>query len=259
MAGANVRSERTGNAVLITVERPEALNALDQSTIAELTAAVAEASRSDAPAIVLTGKGERAFVAGADISEMAGMDVLQARDHARKGHALTNGIASSPKVTIAAINGYALGGGLELALACDLRLACPEAQLGLPEVTLAVIPGFGGTQRLPRIIGEARAKWMILTGERVKAEQALAWGLVHAVVPREKLVEEAIRLSDGIAANGPAAVRLAKESVSRGVGMPLPDALALERELFAACFATRDQKEGMNAFLQKRKPEYEGN
>ena len=258
MPGPLVRVDTVRSAQIVTIDRPEALNALNHVVILDLVAALERANRAPGSAIVLTGAGEKAFCAGADIAEMATMDPSAAAEHARLGHGLADAIAASPKVTIAAVNGYALGGGCEMALACDLRVASENAQFGLPEVGLAVIPGFGGTQRLPRIVGEPRAKQMILTGERIKADTALSWGLVNAVVPREKLLEEALRIADAISVHGPRAVALARESITRGMSMTLAEGLAFEQKAFALCFATRDQKEGMKAFLEKRKPSYEG-
>lgn len=260
MTFQNVRLERRGSAHVLTIDRPKALNSLDHATLAELAAAVREAdAAAGTGAIVVTGAGEKAFVAGADISEMASMGPLAAREHALRGQAALATLADATKPTIAAINGYALGGGLELALACDLRIASENAVLGLPETGLAVIPGFGGTQRLPRVVGAARAAQLVLTGERIPAAKALEWGLVSAVLPREKLLDEALRLSDAISANGPYAVRLAKRVIREGMDMPLSQALSHEASAFGLCFGTRDQKEGMTAFLEKRKPGYEGN
>ena len=259
MQFANLRVEQRGPAALVTVDRPKVLNALDTATLEELTQAVRELSaRAEVRGIVLTGAGEKAFVAGADIAAMTAMAPLEAQAHSERGHAVLLALLESPKVTVAAINGYALGGGLELALACDLRLASEDAVLGLPEVSLGVIPGFGGTQRLARLIGEARAKELVLTGDRVKAEQALAWGLVNRVLPKAQLVDEAVALVERIAKHGPLAVRTAKDVLTRGLDLPLPGALALEARAFGTLFATRDQREGMRAFLEKRPARFEG-
>jgi enoyl-CoA hydratase len=259
MAYDHVRVEQRGAAGIVTVHRPEALNTLTQATMAELERAVrALGGEKGLAAIVLTGAGEKAFIAGADIRQMLDMPPMEAKRHSEKGHALLLAILRSPKVTIAAINGYALGGGLELAMACDLRLAAEQAQLGLPEVGLGVIPGFGGTQRLARLVGEGRAKEMVLTGDRVTAQRAQEMGLVNRVVPRERLMDEALALAERVAKNGSLAVRIAKDTLQRGLDMPLPAALALEAAAFGTCFATHDQKEGMRAFVEKRPPRFEG-
>lgn len=259
MSFQNVRIERDGAIAVLTVDRPKALNAMDQATLRELRAA-AEALDAEPGigVIVVTGAGEKAFVAGADIGEMLSMAPAQAEAHARHGQSVVGAFERARKPVIAAINGYALGGGLELALACDIRIASENAQMGLPEVSLAVIPGFGGTQRLARIVGEGRAKELVMTGRRVKAEEALAMGLVNKVVPQAQLIEAAKQVARDILANGPVAVRLAKEVVHRGLSTTLDDGLLLEEKAFGLVFATRDQKEGMRAFLEKRKPTWKG-
>lgn len=259
MAYANLRIEQRGAAGLVTIDRPKVLNALDMATIEELQRAVAElGAQRELAGIVLAGAGEKAFAAGAEIGHMATMQPLEAQRHSERGHALLLAILDCPKVTVAAIHGYALGGGLELALACDLRVASEDAQLGLPEVGLGVIPGFGGTQRLPRLVGEARAKELILTGERIPAARALEMGLVNRVVPRARLLEEALGLVERVGKNGPLAVRIAKDAMDRGLDLPLRAGLALEARAFATTFATHDQKEGMRAFAEKRAPRFEG-
>ncbi|HEV8360469.1 MAG TPA: enoyl-CoA hydratase-related protein [Candidatus Thermoplasmatota archaeon] len=259
MAISNVRVEERGPAGIVTVDRPKALNALDAATLQELRAAVADlGAKRGLAGIVVQGGGEKAFVAGGDIGAMATMAPLEAQRYSEEGHALLQQMLACPKVTVAAIQGYALGGGLELALMCDLRVASEEAQLGLPEVSLGVIPGFGGTQRLPRIIGEARAKELILTGERVPAARALELGLVNRVVPRAQLLDAALDYVERVAKHGPLAVRIAKDAVQRGLDLPLGAGLALEARAFATTFATRDQREGMQAFLERRPPTYEG-
>jgi enoyl-CoA hydratase len=258
MAYANLRVEHRGPAALVTIDRPKVLNALDAATLEELTHAVrALGAQGGVHGIVLAGAGEKAFVAGADIAAMATMAPLEAMAHSERGHALLLALLDCPKVTIAAVHGYALGGGLELALACDLRLGTEDCTLGLPEVGLGVIPGFGGTQRLARLVGEARAKELVLTGDRIKGPQALQWGLLNKVVPRERLLEEAVAIVERVARNGPLAVRTAKDVLQRGLDLPLP-ALALEARAFGTIFATHDQREGMKAFLEKRPPRYEG-
>jgi enoyl-CoA hydratase len=256
---ANVRVEQRGPAGIVTVDRPKALNALDAATLGELRGAVRELSAKQGIAgIVLQGAGEKAFVAGGDISAMATMAPMEAQRYSEEGHALLLQLRDAPQVTVAAVQGYALGGGLELALMCDLRVASEDAVLGLPEVSLGVIPGFGGTQRLPRIVGEARALELLLTGDRVPAQRALELGLVNKVVPRAQLLEAALEFVARVAKNGPLAVRVAKDTARRGLDMPLAAGLALEARAFATTFATRDQREGMAAFLERRPPSYEG-
>jgi enoyl-CoA hydratase len=254
-----ILEERRGKAALLTIDRPQALNALDRPTMAELQARMEQLAQDrDVLCVVLTGAGEKAFVAGADIRAMLDLQPLDAQRHSEAGHALLKSVLRSPHVTIAAVNGYALGGGLELAMACDLRIASENAQLGLPEVGLGVIPGFGGTQRLARLVGEARALELMLTADRIPAQRALELGLVNRVVPREQLLKEAFALAERIAQNGPVAVRLAKHSLQRGLDMPLDAGLAFEAACFGACFSTHDQKEGMRAFVEKRPPRYQG-
>ncbi|HET6403356.1 MAG TPA: enoyl-CoA hydratase-related protein [Candidatus Thermoplasmatota archaeon] len=255
----NVLVERDGSIAVLTVNRPKALNAMNHATLQDLQRAV-EALDADpgVAVIIVTGSGEKAFVAGADISEMANFGPTQAEEHARRGQAAVAAFERARKPVIAAINGYALGGGLELALACDIRIASENAQVGLPEVSLAVIPGFGGTQRLARIVGEGRAKELVFTGRRVKAEEALAIGLVNKVVPQAQLLETAKQMARDIMANGPVAVRLAKEVIHDGLATDLQTGLVLEQKAFGLAFATHDQKEGMKAFLEKRKPSWKG-
>lgn len=258
MAYANLRVEHRGPAAVVTIDRPKVLNALDPPTIEELTHAARDlAAQPEVHGIVLSGAGEKAFVAGAEIGAMATMAPLEAQRHSERGHALLLALLDNPKVTVAAIQGYTLGGGMELALACDLRLASEDAQLGLPEVGLGVIPGFGGTQRLPRLVGEARAKELVLTGERLPAAKALEWGLVNRIVPKAELVPQAVALVERIAKNGPLAVRAAKDVLQRGLDLPLHGGLALEARAFGTLFATHDQREGMKAFLEKRPARFE--
>ncbi|MBI4394230.1 MAG: enoyl-CoA hydratase/isomerase family protein [Euryarchaeota archaeon] len=248
-----------GAASVIMINRPEALNALNTKTIDELTQAFRAAEgRAGTRAVIFTGAGTKSFVAGGDIAEMKAMTPIDAREYSSRGQALVVAMLSSAKPTIAAINGYALGGGLELALACDIRIASSNAVLGLPETTLATIPGFGGTQRLPRIIGEAKAKELIFTGDRLKATEALGHGLLNAVVEPEELIPSCLRLVEKIAATGPVAVAFAKKAIQTGQSLGLEAGLGVERELFGLTFATDDQKEGMGAFLAKRKPAYRG-
>ena len=241
----------------MTLKRPEALNALSQSLLEEL-AEIPELVQQDPEvrAVIFTGEG-KAFAAGADLKEIAAIkDPFMGREYALFGQRVFAEIAALPVPTIAAINGYALGGGLELALACDLRVAAKTAKLGLPEVGLGLIPGFGGTQRLPRLIGRGRALDLIFTGRHVDAEEALFLGLVNRVA--EDALEEAKKLAQKILKNAPIALALAKESVVRGEGLDLAEALEIEADLFGYAAATEDMKEGVRAFLEKRPPSFKG-
>jgi enoyl-CoA hydratase len=256
MAYQNILVERGPAISLITVNRPKSLNALNSQTLRELTLAVRECA--DTRVLILTGAGDRAFVAGADISEMAPMGPWQAREFSELGHVLTALIEDIPAATIAAVNGYALGGGLELAVACDMIFASENARLGLPEVSLGVTPGFGGTQRLVRLVGKLRAKEMIFTGDLVDAKRAQEMGLVNAVIPREKLLDHCRSIGQKIAEKGPLAVARAKRLVERGYDMPLRAANRQEAESFALLFDTEDRREGMRAFLEKRPARFTG-
>ena len=241
---------------LVTVNRPKARNALNRDLVEALAAAFGELGADpDVAGIVLTGAGDRAFVAGADISQLKDLDPEAAFRFARRGQEVMRTIEGTGKPVIAAVGGYALGGGLELALACHLRVAGPKAKLGLPEVKLGVIPGYGGTQRLPRLIGRGRALRMILTGEPVGSEEALAAGLVDAV--HEDAVEGAAALLDQVLANGPLAVRNALLAVDAGLS-GLEDGLLTEASLFASLAGTEDMREGTGAFLEKRPARFRG-
>lgn len=237
----------------VTVNRPAALNALTRETLAELKGVVDEIVRNpEVRVAILTGAGNKAFVAGADIAQMRHMVAAEACNLALEAHRIYAAIEQSPKPFIAAVNGYALGGGCELAMACDIRIAADTAKFGQPEVNLGIIPGFGGTQRLPRLVGKGRALEMILTGEMIDAHEAVRIGLVNRVVVPENLLAEAQRLAGKIAAKGLVALRLCKEAVGKGLDMELPKACAYEAELFGYAFTTADQREGMSAFLEKR-------
>lgn len=243
----------------LTVNRPAARNALDRATLAELKAAFeALATRSDVGVVLLTGSGDKAFVAGADIAAMRSLSPVEAREFARLGQDVLALVESLPQPVIAVVNGVALGGGCELALACDLVVAAEEARFGLPEVSLGVIPGFGGTQRLPRLAGRNLAKELILTGEPISAHRAGEIGLVNRVVPRTQLLETARQLAATILSRSPVALGLAKSAVNRGLDLDLTSAIAFEADAFSAAFASADQKEGMTAFLEKRKPSFQG-
>lgn len=252
----NILVDRDGPLATITVNRPKSLNALNGRTLRELTQALRECA--DSRCIILTGAGEKAFVAGADISEMAPMGPWQAREFSELGHVLTALIEDLPCAAIAAVNGYALGGGLELAVACDMIYASENARLGLPEVSLGVTPGFGGTQRLVRLVGKLRAKEMIFTGEMIDARRAFEIGLVNAVVPREKLLDHCKQVAEKVATRGPLAVARAKRLVERGYDIPLRAANRQEAESFALLFDTEDRREGMRAFVEKRPAKFTG-
>lgn len=255
----NIKLEYRGHVALITMNRPKVLNALNSATLEELSQALAEAAtHTELRALVITGAGEKAFIAGADISQMREMTPLQAEQFAARGQAVLDAIERFPTPVIAAVNGFALGGGTELAIACDLILCSPNACFGQPEVALGVIPGFGGTQRLSRLVGPMRAREIIFTGRRIQAREAVEIGLALRVVEGEDVVTAAMGLATIIASQGPVAVRLAKRSINENFNSAMPVALAAERTLFAVCFAVTDQREGMTAFLEKRKAVFTG-
>ena len=245
---------------VLTVNRADKLNALNRPLLDELDGALDYiASRDDVRALVITGAGTRAFVAGADIGEIADLEGMDdGREFSRFGQQVFNKIERLTIPVIMAINGYALGGGCELALCGDIRIASENAQMGQPEINLGVIPGYGGTQRLARIIGRDRAKGLIFTGERVGAEDALRLGLVDRIVPITELVLEATNLAAALAAKAPRALALAKIAINDGASLPLEEALELEAELFAQSAATQDRQEGAAAFLEKRQPNWTG-
>jgi len=243
----------------VTVNRPEVLNALNTAVLKELRSALQNLAHDPAiRAVILTGAGEKAFVAGADIQEMLDLTPMQMREFSRLGQEVTHLLQQMPKPTIAAINGYALGGGCELALACDLRLASEEAQIGLPEVSLGIFPGFGGTQRLPRLVGRGKAAELLFTGDRIDAAEAERIGLVNRVVPSPELLAAAEAVARRILSRGPVAVKMAKEGLNRADESPLSEGLRYESEAFGLVAATKDRAEGMQAFLSKKKPEFTG-
>ena len=242
----------------ITVSRPDKLNALNAATIGELADAIDEARvRDDVGAVVLTGAG-RAFVAGADISELAASSAVDARRLARRGQEMMRRFETSPKPTVAAVNGFALGGGCELAMACHMRVAAEGAKFGQPEVKLGILPGYGGTQRLTRLVGKGRALQLLLTAELIDAAEAHRIGLVNRVVPNGEAVGAARALVAQILANGPLAVALCVEAVDRGLDMSLDDGLAFEANSFGLLAGTSDMREGITAFLEKRAPAFRG-
>jgi enoyl-CoA hydratase len=251
--------DRDGAVAVITLDRPAALNALNRQLLTELSAALAQlGAADDVRVVVVTGAGDRAFVAGADISEIAALDAEAARRFAEAGQALFRALETLGKPSIAAINGFALGGGCELAMACTLRIAAEHAQLGQPEIDLGTLPGFGGTQRLVRLVGRGRALAMLLSGQRVGAAEAERIGLVNKVVPAAVLRAEATEMARSLAAKPQAAVRYILKAVHEGADLTLEAALALEASLFGLAAATADMKEGTAAFLEKRKPTFGG-
>ena len=242
----------------ITVNRPDKLNALNDALMGELGAAITEArERRDVAGVLLTGAG-RAFVAGADISELAGQTAVEGKARAERGQRTFRLFETSPKPTIAAVNGFALGGGCELAMACHIRIASEKAKFGQPEVKLGIVPGYGGSQRLPRLVGKGRALELLLTGDMIDAAEALRIGLVNRIVGAEELIATARAMLATIIANGPLAVALCVEAVDRGLDMGLDDAIALEASYFGMLSATTDKSEGMTAFLEKRPPKFTG-
>ena len=251
--------ERREGAAIVTVDRPEAMNALDLEHLEALRDRLAElAADAEARVVVLTGAGEKAFVAGADIKYMQGLDVLGARRWGELGHECGNLLETMPKPTIAALNGFALGGGCELALACDLRLASTNARLGQPEINLGVLPGWGGSLRLARATTLGFAKELVLTGRQIGAEEALERGLVNAVHEPGELMDKTLELCRTLAAKSPLALAYAKEAVNLALQGDHRANLATEARLFAMLFATEDQTEGMAAFAEKRQPEFRG-
>jgi len=255
----NVKTENRDGILIITIDRPKVLNALNAQTVAEIGQAFAAARDDDAvKAVIVTGGGEKAFVAGADIGELAQMTPITGKATAERGQAVFRAIERFPKPVIAAVNGFALGGGCELALACHIRIASEKAQLGLPEVTLGIIPGYGGTQRMARLLGKGKALELILSGDRINAAEAERIGLVNRVVPPEELMNAAIELAKKIAGRGPLAVRAAIEAVMSGSEMPFDEGQLLEAALFGLLASSEDMKEGMAAFLEKRAANFAG-
>lgn len=248
----NILVEKEGNIAIMTINRPASLNALNSETLKELDIAIdVLAEDEEVLAVILTGAG-KAFVAGADITEMKDLNVNQGRKFGLLGNKVFRKLEIMEKPVIAAVNGFALGGGCEISMACDIRLASAKAKFGQPEVGLGITPGFGGTQRLPRLVGASMAKQLIFTGEIIGAEEALRIGLVNKVVEPEKLMEEAKEMAKKIANNAPIAVKLCKAAINRGVQCDIDTAISYEAEVFGECFSTEDQKEGMTAFVEKR-------
>jgi enoyl-CoA hydratase len=258
MTYQNLTLAITDRIATLTVNRPDKLNALNDATIEELGRAIDEVrSRDDIGGLIVTGAG-RAFIAGADISELAGKSAETAKLLSEKGQSIFRKFETSPKPVIAAVNGFALGGGCELALACHIRIASDKAKFGQPEVKLGTLPGYGGTQRLPRLIGKGRAIQLTLTAEMVDAAEAYRLGLVNKVVAGEELIGAATEMMKQILANGPLAIASSIEAIDRGLDMPIDEGLALEAEQFGRLAATDDMKEGTKAFLEKRPPVFKG-
>ena len=253
----NVRTENKDGLLIVTIDRPKVLNALNAQTVDELGRVFRDVRDDDSVrAIILTGGGEKAFVAGADINELARMTPITGKQTAEAGQRVFLSIERCPKPVIGAINGFALGGGCELALACHIRIASEKAQLGLPEVTLGIIPGYGGTQRMARLLGKGKALELILTADRIGAVEAERIGLVNKVVPADQLMAAAEEMARKIMARGPLAVRCAIEAVMSGSEMPFAEGQILEATLFGLLASTEDMKEGMQAFLEKRTAEF---
>jgi len=254
-----VKLERAGRIATVTIDRPEKLNAIDNRVLDELEHVFDELERDgDIRVVIVTGAGEKAFVAGGDIEHMRNLSLQEGERFVYRGHALLSRIENSRMVVIAAVNGYALGGGTELALACDFRVASENAQFGLPEVTIGLFPGWGGTQRLARLVGVGLAKELVFTGERISAQRALEIGLVNRVVKKEELMDVCRQIAEKIIANSPIAVYQAKKALNRGTWMTLEDGLKFEAESWLVNFATQDRVEGLSAFLEKRKPIFTG-
>ncbi len=257
MSYETIALEREDPIGILRISRPHVLNALNKTVFLELNSLLDEIEKEVVPKVViLTGAGEKAFIAGTDITEMESLSSFEARAFAAVAGTAIDKLANLNRPVIAAINGFALGGGCELAMACDLRIASEKAKLGQPEINLGIIPGSGGTQRLSRLVGPSRAKQMIFTGEIIDAQTALRMGLVDRVVSHDQLMEEVKKIALAIAAKSKIALALAKSAIQRGLDVDLQTALNYEIECFAQCFASQDQQEGMKAFLEKRKPNF---
>ena len=258
MSFENLLLERDGAVLLVTLNRPKVLNALNFQTLAELGQVFDDARRDDAVRVVVTGAGDKSFVAGADINELAVQTPVIGREHARKGQDLFDRIERLGKPVIAAVNGFALGGGCELAMACTMRIASETARFGQPEINLGLIPGYAGSQRLPRLVGRGRAQELLLTGDMIGADEAFRIGLVNRVVPAAELMAEVKKLAHTLAQKAPVAVRYILEAVANGADMAFADAQDHEATLFGLVSSTDDMREGTRAFLEKRKPAFTG-
>ena len=255
----NVKVEIRDGLLILTIDRPKVLNALNAATVEEIYHVFA-AARDDQTvrAVIITGGGDKAFVAGADINELAKMTPITGKETSERGQFILSFIERFPKIVIAAINGFALGGGCELALACHIRIASEKTQLGLPEVTLGIIPGYGGTQRMARLLGKGKALELICTGDRIGAAEAERIGLVNKVVPADQLMSTAEEMARKVMSRGPLAIRAAIEAVMSGSDMPFQEGQFLEATLFGFLCASDDTKEGMKAFLEKRPANFRG-
>jgi enoyl-CoA hydratase/carnithine racemase len=259
LALSNVQYEKKGPIAYVTVNRPKVLNALNTPTWTDLEAAFADAKvDASVHGVILTGAGDKAFIAGADISELADVDAYGAEESSRFGQGVLDLVENLGKPVIAAINGFALGGGCETAMACTIRIAAQHAKFGQPEVKLGLLPGGGGTQRLPRLVGKGRALQLILTGETISAQEAYRIGLVNEVVPAAGLIERAETILKQIMANAPIAVKFSLEAAHKGMDTSQAEGFALEASYFGICAATEDKKEGTSAFLEKRAPQFHG-
>ena len=259
MSFENILLERDGGVATLTINRPKVLNALNTQTLDELRRAVLELKHdAGVRAVILTGAGEKSFVAGADINELATQTPITGREHAIAGQHVIDLVEHLGKPVIAAINGYALGGGCELAMACTIRIAAETAKLGQPEINLGLIPGYAGTQRLARIVGRGRALELLLTGDQISAQEAHRLGLVNRVVPAADLMPEAKKLAGALAAKAPVAIRYILEAVHKGLEMPFAQAQNFEATLFGLVASTEDMREGTRAFLEKRKADFKG-
>ena len=248
--------EKQGNIAIATIDRPKALNALNSEVLEDLNTLIDTIGADpEIRVLILTGSGDKAFVAGADIGEMSNLTKAGGAAFGKKGNDVFLKLETLPIPVIAAVNGYALGGGCELSMACDIRICSDTAVFGQPETGLGITPGFGGTQRLARLVGAGMAKQMIYSAKNIKADEALRIGLVNAVYPSEELMPAAQKLAETIARNAPIAVRACKQAIDRGLELPIEEAIAIEETLFGSCFETEDQKEGMTAFLEKRRHE----
>lgn len=250
-----VKYEQTGFVGVMTIDREKALNALNSEVLADLEAAIDAIDLDTTRCVVLTGAGQKSFVAGADIGEMSTLTKAEGEAFGKKGNDVFRKLETLPIPVIAAVNGFALGGGCELSLSCDIRLASENAVFAQPETGLGITPGFGGTQRLARTINVGKAKEMLYAGTKVKADEALSLGLVNAVYPADELMGAAMKLAEKIARNAPIAVRASKKAVNDGLQVNIDEAIVIEEKLFGSCFETEDQKNGMTAFVEKRKPE----
>src|SRR5450432_2042563 len=255
----NILLEKKNSIAYVTVNRPKVLNALNMATMEELRTAFHDIKNDAAVRVVIfTGAGEKAFIAGADIGELAKQDAVSGKEYTHRGQNVLNLIENLGKPVIACINGFALGGGCEIAMACTMRLASESAKLGQPEVKLGIIPGYGGSQRLPRLVGKGLAMQLVLTGEMISAQEALRIGLVNEVVAAAELIARAEAIAAKIIANAPLAVQYTMEAVNKGMNMTLQEGLFLEATLFAVCCSSEDKNEGTKAFLEKRKPNFQG-